>query len=193
MKQRQFYAVLMTTLLALASPFSASGQNQVNGLVTKIYHDHFYKYDTVTNMPWDCGGNSYDLYLQLQKAQAIEGSAAYIVHAFYEKGSWSDGSWKPASRLLIPVNPRAGQPRWAFHAALVVDGLVFDQYYSKQPMVFDFTQYIPEMWGNGTQDALKFQLIPATRYHEVVRTGYAVDENEFPIMTYEQILQVIAR
>lgn len=187
------YGVLGLTLLTLVSAFSVASPNEINPLAIKIYRDHFYKYDTVSNMPWDCGGNSYDLYLQMQKSQTIDLSSAYIVHAFYGKPVWVNGVWNPAPPLPVPLKPRAGRPRWAFHAALMVDGLVFDQYYSKQPVVFQFTDYIREMWGSETKEALRFQVIPVSHYQDASQARYPVDEKEFPVMTYGDVVQMLTK
>lgn len=159
-----------------------------------VYHHHFWKYDTVSNMPWDCGGNSYDLFLWMKKAGALgQQNKVFIAHIFYEKDFKLDSKNRPLSRMLVPLRPRAGYDKWAFHAFLIIDGFVYDQYFTNQPKILDFDRYIQEMWGRENQDAFKFQIIPVTQYHEIAAQGYSVDIAFYPIMNFKQVDEILER
>ncbi len=157
-----------------------------------VYHHHFWKYDTINNMPWDCGGNSYDLFLEMQKVGALtRQQKIFIVHQFYEKDFKFDNRNQPLSRMLIPLKPRAGHDKWAFHAVLIIDGLVFDQYFTNQPRILGFDKYIQKMWGAENQDDLRFQIVPATQYHEIAARGYSINNTLFPILNFQQAKEIL--
>lgn len=155
--------------------------------VKKIYAHHFYKYDTINNMPWDCGGNSYDLYLELVKAKLVNEDTNFIVHIFYEYDFKIDKSGKPLSKKLYPKNVRKGHAWWAFHAFLVLNGQVFDQYLNNQPTVLNLDQYMNTMWRNENLHELQFQLIPADEYHSVQSTGYKPRLDQYPVLNYSEL------
>jgi len=64
---------------------------------------------------------------------------------------------------------------------------------TNQTQILDFDKYTQEMWGLENLEALKFQIVPATRYHEIAAQGYSVDIPVYPIMDFKQVVETLER
>ncbi|MGE0762608.1 MAG: hypothetical protein AB7N80_04965 [Bdellovibrionales bacterium] len=184
----QFILTILGTLtVADAQPRKASVTAALDSQIMRIYSQHFHTYDTVNNMPWDCGGNALDLFLELEREDLIKERKAFIVHTFYEYDFKLDAKNRPLSRVLIPLKARRGHPWWAFHAFLVLDEVVLDQYYTDQPQALDLDRYLSLMWGDENLHDLHFQIIPAQQYRRTQEWGHSPSMKLHPQLNHEQL------
>lgn len=109
-----------------------------------LFSTYYNKFGQHYYMTLYCVRNSQNLYKKLIELKPEIANRIYNVLMIH----------KDPEQSLKPLNARGSATSWSNHSFLVVDGLVLDLDYSKEPQMIPLSEYLNAMWGDGKKDIL---------------------------------------
>jgi hypothetical protein len=132
--------------------------------------------------PLECGKNTVNLIRYLKERDLLNTSNAKIIRMIHKN---SDGS-------ITPTSARGSLKSWKHHVFLLMDGLVLDMDYMKEPRIVNLRTYMDSMWKNGLDDYL-LQVRPWNEAGEFLHSDVleSFEKNEFKIYRGAEILDFV--
>lgn len=154
-------------------------KNRLLPAFSYMYH-RFSPIDGYT--PLECGKNTTHLIRSLRDRGLLNLSTAKIIKMIHKKPNES----------LTPTAARGNLTGWQHHVFLLMDGMVLDMDYTKEPRLVSLKTYMDTMWKNGVNDYL-LQVRPwqdsGQFLHKDVVESFK--KNEFEILTGSEFLKFV--